>query len=343
MFKLKSLFKYYYIVILISFAVGLMVGLFSISFNSKITENTDIINGISPFREKENTYYFINPLLFYNSPNAIDSKEYSALSSQIKKTIDDFVKDSTTKKVSFYYKDINKVQWVGINENENYTPSSLLKVVIMIAYLKEAEITPAILSRKIIFSKEIRDLIGSIFYDLGTSLELGRTYLVSDLINKMIIDSDNGAAYTLLSAINSNSLNKIYVDLDIKNPGNAGRDYTISTQDYVRFLRILYNATYLDRVMSERALSLLSQTNFQDGIAASTPRSLKVAHKYGETVSSKDDKNIDFIELHDCGIIYYPGKPYLLCIMTRGDNLDALSEIIKNISTIVYKYVDSGN
>ena len=45
-------------------------------------------------------------------------------------------------------------------------------------------------------------------------------------------------------------------------------------------------------------------------------------------------------QLHDCGIIYYPGNPYLLCVMTRGDSFGELSSTIRDISDIIYGVVN---
>jgi len=28
------------------------------------------------------------------------------------------------------------------------------------------------------------------------------------------------------------------------------------------------------------------------------------------------------VQLHDCGIVYYPETPYLLCVMTKGWNFE---------------------
>jgi hypothetical protein len=41
-------------------------------------------------------------------------------------------------------------------------------------------------------------------------------------------------------------------------------------------------------------------------------------------------------QLHDCGIVYAPGKPYLICIMTRGSDFKRLSPVIAQISKQVY-------
>ena len=67
-----------------------------------------------------------------------------------------------------------------------------------------------------------------------------------------------------------------------------------------------------------------------------------MAHKFGEntdidlTTGTQVDK-----ELHDCGIVYVPQKPYLLCVMTRGQDFNSLTNVISSISKIVYNLVTS--
>jgi len=66
------------------------------------------------------------------------------------------------------------------------------------------------------------------------------------------------------------------------------------------------------------------------------PKEVRVAHKFGELGLPNGEK-----QLHDCGIIYYPGNPYLLCVMSKGKDSQKLSGIIQTISSMVYKEVDS--
>jgi beta-lactamase class A len=289
---------------------------------------------IIPFRAKDNGYKFISPLLFYEVPNSIEMSEYRPLANKIEKLIKS---DNKVDSVSVYYRDLTVGRWFGINENLEYRPASLMKVVLMIAYLKKAETNSSILNQKIIFSKDIQSIIGVVPHDQGTNLVLNKSYSVQDLMNRMIIESDNGATYALLSAIDDRLLDEIYAELGFKNPAKNENTYSISPHNYSSFLRILYNATYLNRAMSEQALDLLNRSNFDDGLRADIDTSVKIAHKYGESVATSDDDNtITSVELHDCGIIYYPNKPYLLCIMTKGANIDDLKDVIKKISQLIY-------
>jgi hypothetical protein len=82
--------------------------------------------------------------------------------------------------------------------------------------------------------------------------------------------------------------------------------------------------------MSEKALQLMANSAFVKGIKAGIPDSIPVSHKYGESLSAKK-------QLHDCGIVHYPQYPYIICIMTEGDDMDSLSSTLQEISSHIYK------
>ncbi len=153
----------------------------------------------------------------------------------------------------------------------------------------------------------------------------------------MIIDSDNVAKDLLLDYADRDTLYQLFGDLDIELPDAKTPDdkyYGISVKTYSLFFRTLYNSTILNRNDSEKALQLLSKTTFKTGIIAGIPENIAVAHKFGAHVSPPIGN-----ELHDCGIIYYPQKPYLLCVMTRGRDANKLALVITNISKSVFEFI----
>jgi hypothetical protein len=101
-------------------------------------------------------------------------------------------------------------------------------------------------------------------------------------------------------------------------------------KDYGMFFRVLFNASYLSKDSSEKALKLLSESTFTKGLVAGIPSGVSISHKFGERVMG------DTRQLHDCGIVYLPKQPYLLCIMTRGKDFDQLAGVISEISKKVY-------
>jgi beta-lactamase class A len=150
----------------------------------------------------------------------------------------------------------------------------------------------------------------------------------------MISYSDNKAANALLQGIDPEVLNKIYTDMNIAIPSIDRPENYMPVTDYASFFEVLYNASYLNREMSEKALKILASPGFQKGLTAGLPINIKVSHKFGE-------RKIDNLnQLHDCGIIYKTNHPYLLCIMTRGDDFIKMAETIKEISREVYNNIE---
>jgi hypothetical protein len=46
-------------------------------------------------------------------------------------------------------------------------------------------------------------------------------------------------------------------------------------------------------------------------------------------------------QLHDCGIVYFPDNPYIICVMTRGDDVNELAPVVAHISKMVYDEFES--
>lgn len=294
-----------------------------------------ILEAIHPVRLQNKKYSLINPLVAYETPEAATLKEYQKLKDSIQNEIDAKRDDITT--VSVYYRNLNTGDWIGINQNAFYYPASLLKVPVMIAFFRAAETDPSILKKRIVY----QTITSGDTFDMQSALIPGTSYTVNELVVRMIVDSDNGATYTLLDHIDQNVLDEVYTDLGITKPDiNNSASYQISTRTYALFFRILYNATYLTPEYSQKALELLSRTTYTNGLDAGVPEGTTIVHKYGEHVVSSDRETPEGIELHDCGIVYHPKQHYLLCIMTNAPALETAQQLIGEISKTVYDAAD---
>ncbi|MBI5530196.1 MAG: serine hydrolase [Candidatus Doudnabacteria bacterium] len=329
-----------YGLLLIPLGIGLSLGYFSAY---KIQKNKDqaLFDSIRPVRLNSENFKYINPLLGYSIPSSKEFQEFKPLNDKISSYISAQTKQDNTTKISVYFRDLNKGRWIGINENEKYDPASMLKVVIMVAFYKEAENNPEILSKKIDYNKSLDEIIKDVPYQTPSTLQVGQSYSTDNLIEKMIINSDNGAKNALLANIDNSSLRDVYTDLGIDPPSDTDSNYKISAKAYSSFFRILYNATYLTPALSEKALNLLSQAEFNEGLVAGVPTGTKVSQKFGEHVNTDSSGQSTSTELHDCGIVYLPNNPYALCIMTEGQDINNLEKIIRDISSLVYKNVTS--
>ncbi len=309
-------------------------------FAGHTLKKTTVVNSLS-LREKNDDYKFIDPLLVVNRANLADpSPVFTALYNSVNKYVSDQKSNGLMNASVYFIKYGDKGGSFYINKDEVYSPASLLKVAIMIAYLKLSESKPYILDEEITYSANLAGNFERVPFEDPTKLKEGDDYVVNDLINKMIIDSDNGAMNILIRNIDISYLNKVYTDLGLKNPSVDNADYKMSAFDYSLFLRVLYNSTYLSREDSEKALAILSKSTFQDGLRAGLPENIAVAHKFGEHVNGVKD-TIESVELHDCGYVYLPNDTYFLCVMSKGKSLKTLSETISHISKVIYENVAS--
>lgn len=223
--------------------------------------------------------------------------------------------------------------WMNINPHDVFHPASLLKVPQMIAYLKKAETEPGLLDREYLFEKSYDDMPKQ--YYSAKTLQPGHKYSVRDLFRFMIVYSDNNANIELVNRMDMEVFNNTFKALHLTPPDLTNYSYQIGTRDYSRFLELLYNASYLSIEASEYATELLANAAFKDGIVKKLPKNTGVAHKMGEWGDGET------VELHDCGIVYVAGNPYIITVMTRGKDMEHLSELIGNISLMTYEAMQS--
>jgi len=288
-------------------------------------------------------YKFISPLLAcnFNATNAFPPSK--SLDDKIAAVIDAHKSSGDLEKASVYVGNFGTGQWANVNGDETYYPSSLGKVPIMMAYFSMAENSSTLLNERVIYPTGQPDLNAEQEIKPEATIIPGESYTVEELIQYMVKYSDNNAAALLFDLADQDVLKSVYSDLqvpfeDIVNSSTA--DF-MTPRQYAVLFRTLYNSTYLSRTDSEKALSVLSQTSFTQGIVAGVPSSTIVSHKYGLVSYTTGGVPYEH-ELHDCGIVYGPSHPYLICVMTRGNSsISALESSIADISRTVYQAVET--
>jgi len=247
---------------------------------------------------------------------------------------------SEVDRISLFYRNLDNRQWFGINENDNFSPGSLLKLPLAMAYYKLSEIDPEIFDQEFQYNPQRTT---ENLYDFQQikpleKLESGKVYSIRELIRHMLQYSDNEAVPLLSGAIDKKFFDKVFVDLGVYFPKTGGieQDF-VSVKTYGAILRTLYLASYLNQEASNELLEVMSHSDFKSGIAAGVPSTIKVANKFGERiVTDASSGETAYSELHDCGLIYAP-EPYILCVMTTGKDYEKLSNVIENISKSIYE------
>ncbi len=281
---------------------------------------------------------FVNAEVVCGKEDVIKKTGYIETRNHIIELIEKGKKESGVVNASVYFRDLVHGPVLGVSELEEFAPASLLKLPLAFVYFAAAEDQQGVMAQKINYVgtttvREQRILP-------RVSAEFGKDYSIEELLKMMLVHSDN-ASYEVLEQFLSDSPGRMtmrtetFQEVGLIDPKDRV-EATITVRGYASLFRILFNASYLNVENSEKVLSWLSETEYKAGLVAGVPENVKVAHKFGERFYANDVK-----ELHDCGIIYFPENPYLLCVMTRGSDFAELEKLISEISGTVYQEVDS--
>lgn len=281
-----------------------------------------------------NRFHFLNARRRCEKDEPPKKQEYDIFADTLLWRIDAWKKSGEVSHVTVYFRDLENGPTFGIDEKEHFAPASLLKVPIMIALLKYAETHPEILDETVKAEEAVT--VGQNVFDPEKTVVPDHAYTIREVLRRMIVYSDNGSKELLrryLESVSPGILDQTFIDLGISLQNPDGSQF-LTVKTYASLFRALFNASYLNREMSEEALQLLSETEFSKGIVAGVPEGTEVAHKFGYLDVHRDEH-----QLHDCGIVYHPHMPYLLCIMTRGKNVETVTDIIAKISQRVFEEV----
>ncbi len=275
-------------------------------------------------------YEYIKPLE-YAEPES-ESAIYGSLKTKIETLITDKKKNGALNNASVYLRDFKKGNWMSIQGKVPFHPGSLIKVPILISYLKFEEHQPGILNAPVTFTGA--DYIPSQSYN-SKQIEVGKTYTIRELLDYMIKYSDNNATFLLKKNLNVAQFKKTYDNVGLPVPNIMDVNYSLSAEDFSVFLKVLFNAGYLSIDNSEYAIKLLTGCDFKEGFLKGLPAGTPVAHKFGEW----GDGGVQH-EIHESGIIYLDGEAYILTVMTSGKNIQDLTKTIQEITQVFYQEID---
>lgn len=233
-------------------------------------------------------------------------------------------------KVGVYFEYLPSGSSIGINDTEEVRLASLSKVPTTMAIYKQ-------IARNALRENQLLTIEEKyIDKQFGHLWKKGAGYKIKleEVVKLALTESDNTAHNLLLSLLTNEVINEAYDFLDI--PKDTTNDFpSISPKNYSSILRSLYLSSYIPEEYSNKILAILTETQYLDKIPAGIPSGIKVAHKIGVT------ERLDASEstFTDCGIVYVPKRPYILCIRTKGMDDSQTSLHMKNISKMVYEYV----
>lgn len=271
-------------------------------------------------------------------PRVISKIPYATLKQSLTRYFDRKKQDGALSDAGLYFRDLEDGPHFGVNEYANFAAASLLKLPLVIQYLSLAEEDPAILQVRLVVPAGM-DLLYKVIYPPPQKLVPGQAHTVEDLLHRTTAYSDNVAFVMLRQYLVDRYGKAPFLDESERQlglvPEVSDRYYMISVARYASLFKLVYSASFLNSAMSEKFVGMMLQTTFDKGLVQGLPPEVKVAHKFGEM--ERDGT----VQLHDCGIVYYPDNPYVLCVMTRGQDYSQLEKVIGEVSRMVYAEVQA--
>lgn len=326
-FIFKKQLSFFQVSILLTGFGILIYFLVQTKFEDKIGQKDQVSsnNKLNTLRNRQ--YKYTRPLI------AFDLDEEATSLMPVKEQIHTIIEQSKSNgdlfEASVYLRDLETGEYISINNDLHYHPGSLIKVPMLMYYLHESESNPDILNKILTLSSQGR--MPSQTFN-SRQIEFDKPYTIRELLKYMAAYSDNRATTLLNMYCDVPKFKNVFSDLGLTQPDVTDTNFSMTVRDYSVFMRVLFNATYLNPKNSDLALTLLSESSFRDGIVSKLPSDIAVAHKFGETF--KDSKR----ELHESGIIYCNKKPYMLIVMTKGYNPHQLAGFIGNISDTIFHF-----
>lgn len=273
---------------------------------------------------------YTNPLLDCEVAGYRSGRELRPFKAEIERLAESLVARGVAGRISVYFRDLDNGPWFGIREEEGFTPASLGKVPTVMAALLQAEETPGFLARVVRFEGYPgEELPGQ--WEPDERLARGQAYTIDELIRRTARYSDNASVSLLGAQVDLRYRERVFDELGLPHVhGSLDEPVALTPRLYGQLFRVLYNASFLGRAMSERALEHFAQSTFGAGLVGGVPAGTPVAHKFG--IYALPGRPA---QLHDCGIVYRPGRPYFLCVMTEGQDANRLAEAIREISAAV--------
>jgi beta-lactamase class A len=301
----------------------LIVSAFSVLITFLVIRQTNF-NAVKQDLKK---YHLIDP-----SRSVVDQENFLSSIEPVRKQMKELVAkyEKEGDSIGVYLEFLNTGANISINQDTRFWPASLSKMPTVMIVMKRIEDGKWKLSNQLVLFEEDKD---DRFGDLYKQ-PVGTKFTIEELIKQVLINSDNTAHKILIRNLNSGEYDEMFAALGMEELFN--KDYDITAKEYSRIFRSLYTASYLNRENSQKILTWLSESNFNEFLGSGIDEKTVFSHKIGE-----EYKKVVFL---DSGIVYVPGKPYLITAMVKvkdGGDVAHAQGIMKELSKSAYDYFSS--
>lgn len=258
-----------------------------------------------------------------------DNNDFFLNFQPLRRAVNEYIEKQTDTKIQYYFEYLPSGITIGVNERDILPSGSLVKTPGVLAIYKKIEKGELKETDEVALKAEFKDKEFGDFWQKPT----GTKITIDEAIRLTLSESDNTTFRMILSLLSDKEIKEAYESTDLYfEPTEEGIRPYVSPKSYSSVFKALYLSVYLNPENSNKILQYLSESEFNAGILRHISPSPTVAHKIG--VVRFDDEPV----YSDCGIVYAPKRPYIICIMVHDEEEKAL-EHIAMLSRMTYEYI----
>jgi beta-lactamase class A len=225
----------------------------------------------------------------------------------------------------FFVYRLGREESYGVSENEVFEAASLIKLPVLVALYKEAEAGNIDLDERYVLKDE--DKVGGAgglqYNDAGTKVSWRR---LAELMGQ---HSDNTAFNIVRNKLGTRKIQETINFLGLTKTSLEENETSLA--DIAVIFERLWGDEVLTQEHSQEILDYLTETDFEDYLAAGVPEGVRVAHKYGREVHV----------LNDAGVVY-TDQPFVLVLMSKGVVESEASEAFPELAHLIYQFETEG-
>lgn len=234
--------------------------------------------------------------------------------------------------------DLRRGRQLIINQNKRFPSASLVKVPIMAACFYAQKEGKLNLKDSLVIKNRVKALGSGRLKNMAD----GTAVNIRDLIEIMVIESDNTATNMLIERLGFDYLNNIFKKvgledtnisrymMDFKSRKKGIENYT-TARDIALLFNMIYSGRLINKKVSQECLDILKRQKMKDRIPAHIPVGVVVGHKTG----------LENSVCHDAGIVFTSQGDFLLCALVkhRQKTSKMPKEFISDLALRVYNYM----
>jgi len=265
----------------------------------------------------------------------INPDDWQSLAAAVKKQSHQF-----SGVTGYIIKDLKSGHVLSHNEGLPFLSASLIKLPILCAAFQAVQ--EGKLSLSATYTLQRLDRRGG--SGVLKFAQPGTVYTIRELLEYMIVNSDNTATEIIVRQLGYNYLQETFDRLGLKDtqihadgfnltPRAVPDDNMTSPRDMAFLLENIYNRKLVSPDASDQMLDILKHQHLRDRLPRFIPMGWTIAHKTGLLRKA----------CHDVGIVFSPRGDYMICVLTAHDvTYKTAKHFIASMGRITFDYYGGG-